>query len=536
MLRPGRIRLHSTRIADIVSYDNEAPLRFCRNNLLQIKETRGFSMPSYDPGSLTAGVLNIGLGNFHMVHNAVFFDSLLNIPGNKSWGIVSVGIDHAQRRVQSELKIQDNLYTVVAKNASGLSDIRMIGSIIDTLQFPDESARIAELVSRKEIRMVTLAIDEINYHFDREFTRLDLENPSIAHDILTGGASRPFLTVAGILVAGLHQRFLKKGAPISILSCDNLSRNGEKARTMVESFALSKYPLKTGFHRWLSASVFYPNTVCDRICLTDPSKDRIALQQTFGVLDNALLTTEAYSEWVVEKWMGTKPEGMEDVGIKMVSSTLPYENVKMRLNYGCRLSVAIVSLAMGLKTFKEAMEHPNIAVFADLYMREASHGLGEVPKNFSVDKHIRMIKERIATPELEYLTQKVAAYASKKIIMDWKPVLESLPFGHTAPIIAFSLSVWIHLLARSPMLTQNRGCTPIIDCNQSILERSAEEVVATVELTGGPDAVNKFLTLVFGTDSPVTQSMKEPLLSSLRDINKLGIEEALRKFTSSISK
>ena len=522
--------LHSSRISDKATSDIEDSIRLCSANFPHLLGVIGISTPSYDRADVRPGVVNIGLRNFHRVHNAVFFDSLLRLPGNKSWGMISVAMNERQRRACNELKVQDSLYTVVAKNGQGLSDLRVIGSILDVMQAPDDCLSVSDLISKNETRMVTLTIKESKYHFDRDFQKLDETHPDIVYDLLSGTFSRPFRTPAGLLVSGLYQRYLNKGHPITILSCDNLIRNGEMTRKMVETFALHKFPLKPGFHRWLSANVFYPNTMCDRICLTDPSGDRIGLQQEFGVRDNALLTTESHNEWVIEKWMGNKPEGLEEVGIKMVPSTIPYENLKVRLNYGCRLCVAMVASAMGIPDFEAAMQRSHLSSFADSYMNEVSNALGDTPKGMDLDAYKRNVKVRIATPQLKYSTARVVEDASKKIVVDWKPILESLvPTGKTSPSIAFALSAWIHLLGGSSIVNPQQSNISIPDCDMHILDSASKKIIGSVDHVSENIPVNEFLHLVFGPESHFVPLLGESIVHALKDINKLGIEGSLKK-------
>ena len=533
MLRKTRKAFHSSRIFDKASSDTHDAIRMCNENLNQISRMGSISTPSYDRREVRPGVVNIGLRNFHRVHNAVFFDSLLHFPGNSSWGMATVSVTEMQRKVLDELKIQNNLYTVVEKRGDGNSNLRVIGSIVESLRQPEDSKPIVDLISSNETRMVTLTLRETNYFFNQEFTKLDISNPNIQHDLTAGKHSNKApRTGAGLLVAGLYQRYLNKGHPLTVLSCDNLSRNGEISRIMVESFAVNKYPLNTGFHRWLSESVFYPNTMCDRICLTDPSEDRIGLQQDLGVRDNALLTTETHNEWIIEKWMGNKPEGLEEVGIKMVPCTLPYENIKVRLNYGCRLAVATVASSIGIRSFEDALSDDHISLFVDAFMREASLGLGNVPKDLNLDEYMKSVKKRIATPHLKYLTAKVLEDASKKMMMDWKPVLQDLPTGTTPPTIAFAFSSWIHMLAGSSYVSEEHGYITITDANKPALEILAKNVIGCVGTSNESSSVNDLLKVSFGLDAEFIVPLQAEMSKSLRNIEQHGIRGALRILVS----
>ena len=46
------------------------------------------SVPHYKRGSLTAGIVHFGVGNFHRAHQAVYLDSLFNLGLDHDWALV----------------------------------------------------------------------------------------------------------------------------------------------------------------------------------------------------------------------------------------------------------------------------------------------------------------------------------------------------------------------------------------------------------------------------------------------------------------
>jgi mannitol 2-dehydrogenase len=505
--------------------ETEEPIRMCSANKGLISGMKGIAYPTYDRSHVSPGVVNLGLRNFHRVHNAVFFDNLLSIPSNSGWGMISVALSEPQRKLVPEMKVQNSLYSVVSKSADGMSDIRVIGSVLDCMVATGDSVRISDLIGTKNIRMVTLTLKETNYHFTPDFSRLNDKDPHVRFDMMAGPriAQR---TPVGILVTGLYKRFKNKGEPLTVLSCENIQRNGEVARAMIEQYAVLRYPMEPAFHRWLSVNVFYPNSMCDRICLTDPSNDRMSLQQLYGIRDNALLTTESFNEWVVEKWMGDKPEGMKDVGIKMVGSTVPYENLKIRFNYGTRLSVAILAKALGYDRFEDALKEHAIAKFAERYMTEVTPGLGDIPKDIDLEHYKKEMMKRIATPELNYMTYRVVESASKKIRSDIQPVLDILTLNQRSyPTVSIAMAAWIHLLAESPLC--QKTAHPVIDINLDSLETLAKEVIAAMKTSGGEAVCKKWVSDIFGAEVRFADSLSSQLHKALGDMEKYGIKETV---------
>ena len=442
--------------------------------------------------------------------------------------MISVGLSESHRKVYNELKVQDSLYTVVSKKPNGLSKIRVIGSVLDCLQAPNETAEVIKLISSNEIKMISLTIKEGNYHFNNSFTKLNVEDAQIQYDLLTAtGPTRLPRTPVGMLVAGLYERYKLRGKPVSVLCIDNLIRGGEISRVMVETFAVHRFPMDTGFHLWLASNVFYPNSMCDRICLTDPLPDSIALQQIAGIRDKALVTTESFKDWVLEKWMGDKPEGMEEAGVRFVSSSVPYENLKIRLNYGTRLSVAIMSYALGYVKFEDALRDPTVTHFMKAYMDEAANGLGsEMPKDVNLEEYKSHLVIRMSTKQLKYMTRRVAEDASTKLKMDWKPVLESLDPAAPTKVIGLAIAAWVHLLAATPIV-KAKGFHPLSDNMLDKLEPVANRLVDSASTKDAQHAALEFLNLIFGSDAGFVQKLSPAVVKALQAIQSKGLREAI---------
>jgi len=463
------------------------------------------------------------------VHDAVYFDSLLQKPSNSGWGIISVGTTDSHQKATAEMRVQNSLYSVISKTPQGLSDIRLIGSILDVLQAPTDNPKVIDLIASNDTKMVSLTIKEGNFFFNDSFTRLDMDNAQIHYDLVAAIVpSRPPRTPVGMIVAGLYKRYKNKGKPVTILCTDNIARGGDTTRLMVESFALGRYPMDTGFHQWIQANVFYPNSVCDRICLTDPLPDIVSLQEMTGVRDMALLTTETFSSWVIEKWLGEKPDGMEEVGIKFVGSTVPYENVKKRLNYGTRLAVATVANSLGFSKFEDAMADPVMVKFMKAYMDEVENGLGDLPKDFNVQEYKSDLIKRISTKELRYMTGRVIEESSKKIRLDWLPVIESLPAGASTKTLGLTMAVWCHLLSASQLITAN-DFHPIVDMKYDVMHKLTSAVIESANSKDGEKVVAKLLAEVFGENFVDKNGLNANIRSSMKLLQAHGIRGTIAK-------
>jgi mannitol 2-dehydrogenase len=189
--------------------------------------------PAYDPRALRAGILHIGVGNFHRAHQAVYVDDLLNDGRDRDWAIVGAGLRPADRAMRAALAGQDWLTTVIELEP-GASRARIIGSMIDFLPVREDGRAIVAALDDPGIRIVSLTITEGGYCIDPATGAFDLDHPDIRHD-----AAHPEMPrgVFGVLVAALKRRRDRGLQPFTVLSCDNLPRNGHVARAATAGLA-----------------------------------------------------------------------------------------------------------------------------------------------------------------------------------------------------------------------------------------------------------------------------------------------------------
>ena len=69
--------------------------------------------PNYARDALRAGILHIGVGNFHRAHQAVYLDDLFNRGRDLDWALLGAGVRAGDQAMRSALEPQDWLTTVV---------------------------------------------------------------------------------------------------------------------------------------------------------------------------------------------------------------------------------------------------------------------------------------------------------------------------------------------------------------------------------------------------------------------------------------
>ena len=104
------------------------PIPLNADALSQLPE--GVAGPAYDRANLRAGILHVGVGNFHRAHMQVYLDRLFAMGRDHDFAIVGAGVRPADAAMRDRLLAQDGLTTVVELDPSGLN-ARVIGSMID---------------------------------------------------------------------------------------------------------------------------------------------------------------------------------------------------------------------------------------------------------------------------------------------------------------------------------------------------------------------------------------------------------------------
>ena len=117
-------------------------------------------VPKYDRKNVRPGIVHFGVGNFFRVHQAVYVDDCLHMPGNEKWGIVGVGLTNGPgaRDKAEAFRAQDCLYSVTEFATDGSANFRVIGAVIDYLHAPSDPEAVLVHLEHPETRIVTMTL------------------------------------------------------------------------------------------------------------------------------------------------------------------------------------------------------------------------------------------------------------------------------------------------------------------------------------------------------------------------------------------
>lgn len=250
--------------------------------------------PAVDPAELRTRVVHFGLGAFHRAHQAVYTEEAAARSG-EPWGITAVAPRSA--RTVRALREQDFLYSLTERRPEG-PRIRVVGAVVDALAMGPDAKAVTALLADPEVTVVTLTVTEKGYQ--RLASTGGLDTAAVAAD-LAADPDGPLTTVIGALAAGLAARIRAGGAPITVLSCDNMADNGAVLSRVVREFVdASDWPDRRRIGDRIAETVRFPATVVDRIVPATSEADRVAAAAALGVRDELPVTAEPYRQWILE--------------------------------------------------------------------------------------------------------------------------------------------------------------------------------------------------------------------------------------------
>jgi fructuronate reductase len=285
-------------------------------------------------------IVHLGLGAFHRAHQAVYTEDA------GGWEIC--GVTRRRRTVAGP-------YTVVSRGPEE-DTAREISVIREALVAADDPDTVVERIAAAEI--VTLTITEGGYE--------------------RGG-------MLELLARGISRR----SAPLTVISCDNVPRNGEVLRDLLGA----------------PAHVTFPCTVVDRIV---PAPE-----------DPLTVIAEPFSWWVIEDFDGPRP----DWNAQFVADTRPYEQMKLRLLNASHTALAALGIPKGHETVAEAIADPELYAFIRHLLAEELLPTVVAP---GAEDYAETMLERFANPRIEHRLEQIATGAEHKVRQRLMPAADEL--------------------------------------------------------------------------------------------------------------
>ncbi|QQO09390.1 mannitol dehydrogenase family protein [Breznakiella homolactica] len=439
-----------------------AAVHLNRKNLSGI--TSGVKVPEYSPDNLKPSIVHIGLGHFHRAHQAVYLDDLLNL-GSGNAGIFEINTIPDGTGLAEKLAGQDNLYTLISRDAGGAEEVRVIGSILGYLSAPDNrEAAIARMASA-ETEIISLTVTEKGYYYDTVTEDLSREHPDIVHDITN---PREPKTVIAYIAASLKLRSETNKKPVTIMSCDNFPSNGKILKKCILSFCETAYP---DLIPWIESNTAFPSSMVDRITPATTEADVQYLESAYGIKDALPVCCEDFRQWVLEDNFKSAVPDLAKAGVEIVPDVEPYELMKIRLLNGSHSALSYLAYLLGYREVAPAMGDPLLKTFIrNFYMEEITATLQDIPgTDFRVYKDTLI--SRFTNTNIGDHILRLTLDGSKKIPNAvLLPLEETLRQGRRCNAILLALAGWARFLEG----TDEAGVPiPVEDCGRDTVMAAA---------------------------------------------------------------
>jgi len=383
-------------------------------------------------------IVHLGLGNFLRAHLAWYTQ---HAPDGQEWGIAAF----TGRRPQAAqvLAPQDGLFTLITRAPDG-DRFETITTLSAVHPASDHDQFLAYL-RNSEIAILSLTVTEAGYRRGSN-SHLDVSDPDVRADISTlrTAPTAPVVTAPAKVLAGLLARFGADGGPITVVPCDNLPQNGFATARVIDDLAaaVEVERFAPGFGNWLANNVLFATTMVDRITPGITDEDRAEVREQLGVIDEAPVVTEPFSEWVLS---GAFPAGRpqwEQSGAQIVDDVAPYEQRKLLLLNGAHSLMAYVGTALGHETVFDAISDPQVRGWVESLWDDAAACL-DLPVAEITD-YRRALLERFENERMRDVLGRIAADGSQKIPVRIVPVVRRARENGEVPTgAAAALAGWI---------------------------------------------------------------------------------------------
>lgn len=328
----------------------------------------------------------------------------------------------------------DNLALLVTMNANGRFDKKIIGSVPESITTDpsrkDDHERLVAIFENPELQMVSFTITEKGY----SLTDASGQLLKVVQRDIENGLENPLHTMS-IITALTYRRYQKGRFPLTFVSMDNCSHNGDKLKNGVLKIAnewLKKGFVDEGFVNYLEDEnkITFPLTMIDKIT-PRPSETVKKSLNDLGIEDmevfvtskssyvSAFVNTEVCEYLVIEdKFTNGRPK-LENAGIIFTDrkSVNKVETMKVTTCLNpLHTALAVSGVLLGYTLIADEMQDPLLKKFVEVIGYK--EGLKVVvdpgiirPKDF-LDE---VVNERLTNPFIPDTPARIATDTSQKV-------------------------------------------------------------------------------------------------------------------------
>jgi fructuronate reductase len=386
--------------------------------------------------------VHFGAGNIFRGFIANAHQKILDV-GLAETGIIAVDSFDFEV-IEKVYKPFDDLSLLVLMNANGEFDKKVIASIVESIaaDYNNEGSfeRLTEIFENPSLQMVSFTITEKGYGLkspDGDFYGV------IKHDI-ENGLNQPLHTMS-MIVSLLYKRYLKGQYPVTLVSMDNCSHNGDKLKKGVETIAyewLKKGFVESEFLAYLldDQIVSFPLSMIDKITprpaeVVETVLSDLGIQNMKPIITAknsfmAPFVNAEISEYLVieDKFTNGRP-ALENAGIIFTDRETVNKVETMKVTTclnPLHTALAVSGSLLGYTLIADQVKDPEMKKLIETI--GYTEGLPVVvnpgiinPKDF-IDE---VVNERFANPYIPDTPQRIATDTSQKVAIRFGETIKS---------------------------------------------------------------------------------------------------------------
>ena len=462
---------------------------------------------NYSRNQVSAGILHIGVGNFHRAHAEYYTNLLLENASQHQWGICGAMLLPGDEPLYRSLKSQEQIYTLTVCGRDGVDEAYRIGSLVELYWAMEEAEAILAKIADKSIRIITLTITEGGYNMEKSTGEFILDDPTIQHDLQNPLSPK---TVFGFIAEGLRRRKALGNGPITILSCDNLQHNGNTARKAFCTFFKAQ---DEELAAWVAENVTFPNSMVDRITPATRPEDIVRLNEKNGTEDKAPVYCEDFIQWVIEDNFIAGRPAWESVGAEFTDDVTAYENMKLSLLNASHTLLSYPSFLAGYRKVDDAMHDERIAKFVRVFMDEDITPYVPAPGNTDLELYKQTLVERFGNCSVSDQVARLCFDGISKFPVYVMPnLIKMIADGAELKRVAYLIAAYRHYLKYK---VDDKGAS--FEVAEPWLTAEDEALIASdnpVDFLG--------LSAFSSTDLKASQAFVELYLQMVSDIKQQG--------------
>jgi mannitol 2-dehydrogenase len=375
-------------------------------------------------------------------------------------------------------------------------------------------------MAHPDTHIVSLTITESGYYNDEHTHELQSEDPDIQYDLDPANEKAP-RTTFGFLYTALARRRQQGLKPFTVLSCDNIHRNGDITRRMLVTFAHLRDPEVA---KWISEQGAFPNSMVDRITPQTTAADKASLAEAFGIEDAWPVVTEPFMQWVIEDRFCDGRPPFEKVGVQVVKDVQDveqFEKHKLRLLNGSHSALGYPGQLAGFKYVHEVMGNPLFHKFVwQMMQEEVKPYLPAIP-GVDIDEYCKTLIERFSNPTIMDQLPRICLNGSGKIPKFIMPsIAEAIWVTGPFRRLCFVAAAWFHYV------------NGVDDNGQpfEVVDPMREELQAKARAGGTNPAELLSIKNLFGDDLRTDKRFLQEMTTAMEAIARDGIMKTIPKY------